>query len=184
MPPLPSTSPSFAHGHHRNASPPSNNIPLPLSRTWLLSEKPSDVQASMEVAGAMVFRSTSSSEKSVCVSSFDLGPRSRVLGGCERMWVGGVVCRHRREADIVAVMGAIERFDLGLRHCESMRMHWDVFRDILVVCNVVWMYVEYVVAMQNDDARHGGSLGPVFSGSALEPPPFSATAFLKALATF
>jgi hypothetical protein len=69
-------------------------------------------------------------------------------------------------------------------HCESMRIHWDVFRDILVVCNVVWMYVKHVVAMQNDDARHDGSLGPVFSGSALEPPPFSATAFLKALTTF
>jgi hypothetical protein len=50
-----------------------------------------------------------------------------------------------------------------LMHCESMRMHWDVFRDILVVCSVVWMYVKHVVAMQNDDARHDGSLGPIFT---------------------
>jgi hypothetical protein len=86
----------------------------------------------MDVAGAMVFRSTSSAEKSVCVSSFDLGPRSRVLGGCERIWVGGVVCRHRRrEGGIVADTGAIEQRGTDLRHCEITRVHLSVFCDIV-----------------------------------------------------
>jgi hypothetical protein len=155
-------------------------MPLPLSRTWLFSAKPSDVHASIEVAGAMVLRSTSSAEKSVCVSSFDLGPRSRDLGGCERIWVGGVVCRHcRRDANIVAVMGAIGRRGAVFRHCESMRVHWNVFRDIACAwrCGVECMDSLCKMMMRVMTLEHAG--GPVFilSGSALEPqkPPSSST---------
>ena len=48
----------------------------------------------MPVAGGAVLRRTSSSLKSVCVSSVDFGPRSRDLGGAETYADVGDVCRH------------------------------------------------------------------------------------------
>lgn len=80
---FPSTSPSFIHGRHRNASPPMRKRPLPLTRIWLFSANPSPVHASIEVAGAAVLRRTSSAPKSVCVSSSLFGPRSRDFGGLD-----------------------------------------------------------------------------------------------------
>jgi hypothetical protein len=108
---------SLDHGRHRNASPPINNMPLPLMRIWLFSANPSPVHASMLVAGATVFRRTSRAEKSVCVSSFDLGPRSRDFGGCDLRRAGRVVCRHRAGVKVcgLALRCIIER--------EMVRVH-------------------------------------------------------------
>jgi hypothetical protein len=63
-------------------------------RILLFSANPSDVHASMPVAGGAVLRRTSSSLKSVCVSSLDFGPRSRDFGGAETYAEVGDVCKH------------------------------------------------------------------------------------------
>jgi hypothetical protein len=92
--------------------------------------------------------------------------------------VGGVECRHRRrDAVIVAVMGAIGRCDTVPRHCDSMRVHWNVFRDIVCAwrCGVECMDLLCKTMMRVITLEHAS--GPVFilSGSALEPqkPPSS-----------
>lgn len=70
-----------AQGRHVNASPPRRRTPDPsVVRMPLFRWKPSVVQASMLVAGAVVLRRTSRAPKSVCVSSVLAGPRSWDFG--------------------------------------------------------------------------------------------------------
>jgi hypothetical protein len=132
--------PLFAHGHHRNASPPTSNMPLSLILTWLFNAKPSGVHASMDVAGAIVFRSTSNALKSVCVSSLDLGPRSRVFGGRDCINAGREVCRQRASGRDICrddarsdVEGAIERCGSDFTVLDSARVHCSMLCSIVCV---------------------------------------------------
>ena len=135
---VPSLRPSRSHGRHLNASPPTSRIPLPLMRIWLFSAKPSLVQASIDVAGAAVLRSTSRALKSVCVSSSLFGPRSRVLGGLDWRRAGRVLCRHRTCRAGVSAAGlglAILRREFWATHLERVRVHLSMLESIIVVCN-------------------------------------------------
>jgi hypothetical protein len=101
----------------------------------------------MAVAGAIVFRSTSSALKSVCVSSLDFGPRSRVFGGRDCINAGREVCRHRadhgrygggicRDDACSDVEGAIEPCGSDLTDLESARVQCKRFRSIVCMCDV------------------------------------------------
>lgn len=135
---VPSFLPSRSHGFHRYASPPIKRMPHPLMRIWLLSAKPSPVQASMDVAGATVFRRTSRALKSVCVSSSLFGPRSRVLGGLDWRRAGRVVCRQRAcRADAITEglhLGRL-RHEVWIVHLENARVHCSRLRSMVVICN-------------------------------------------------
>ena len=85
-------------------------MPQSVMRIWLFSAKPSLVHASMDVAGATVLRSTSRAPKSVCVSSSDLGPRSRVLGGLDWRWLAGVVWSQRGGGLTICRDGAVNEY--------------------------------------------------------------------------
>jgi hypothetical protein len=135
---VPSFLPSLSHGFHRYASPPIRRMPHPLMRIWLFSAKPSPVQASIDVAGATVFRSTSRALKSVWVSSLLLGPRSRDLGGLDWSRVGRVVCRQRAcraDASVEGLHFGRLRHGAWVRHLEIERVHCNRFRFMVVLCN-------------------------------------------------
>jgi hypothetical protein len=93
----PSFLPGCSHGRHLYTSPPSKSTPLPDTLVLLLNAKPSFVVASMPVAGGGVFPSTFIAAKSVCVSSFEGGPRSVVFGARDFMLLIRDPCRHREQ---------------------------------------------------------------------------------------
>lgn len=63
----------------------------------LLKAKLSSVVASIPVAGGGVFPSTFNAAKSVWVSSFEAGPRSRLFGALDLTLLLRVACRQRAQ---------------------------------------------------------------------------------------
>ena len=68
----------------------------------LLRWKPSEVQASIDVAGVVMLPKMSMAPKSVCVSSLEGGPRSWVSGGLDFEDAGGGA---RRDAEVESCRG-------------------------------------------------------------------------------
>lgn len=88
----------------------------------------------MLVAGATVLRKTSRAPKSVCVSSSDLGPRSRDLGGLDCIRRGVVVCRVRRRRGEVGVRETVARrgrVEDWIRREERVRVWYIIWRSIV-----------------------------------------------------